>query len=203
MLLRNKTLKTNRKGFSLVELLIVISIIVIILGIGMAVSTSVRNSALKVKTKAQYSGWMAAMEQYKQIYGYFPPIGNLLDSGGPVNLNNSASSTANGRAFILALSGRDPVTGVQVGEHSQASLNRKSIRFYSFSEDQFEEINSSRLVDAFGNPNIFIKVDHNDDGLISLPDQVANRSGVKILRGSIAIWSLQDIYDQYEDVFSW
>ena len=66
-------------GFTLIELLVVIAIIGILAAILIPTTSSVRISAKRAKTKVQFSQWAAAMEQFRQDYGYYRITGRIDD----------------------------------------------------------------------------------------------------------------------------
>jgi prepilin-type N-terminal cleavage/methylation domain-containing protein len=146
----------GRSGFTLIELLTVIAIIGILAAIIVPTVSGVRTSAKRAETKVRFSQWAAAMEQFKQEYGYYPAVttnDNLLDP----------------TKFLAALTGRDylgrPLSG------SALNGNTKGISFYSISESEFVKDASgaakNELCDAFGNSDLVIFTDLDGNGVIS------------------------------------
>ncbi|MEO0795052.1 MAG: prepilin-type N-terminal cleavage/methylation domain-containing protein [Verrucomicrobiota bacterium] len=176
---------SRRDGFTLIELLTVVAIIGILAGILIPAVGGAKKSALKTQSRAQFSGWATALEQYKAEYGHYPTIGSL-STGGTLNLNT------NGEEFVKALSARD-VDGRSLSDADRRRLNRKGISFYSFGDAELTDENgdlddSGRLYDAFGNSNIFVKVDHDNNGIVpksGFPSDAGNDD----LRGRVAIWT--------------
>lgn len=66
-------MKHKTKGFTLVELLVVISIIAILSVIGITIFSSAQKSARDAKRKEDIHTIQLALEQYKTQYGYYPP----------------------------------------------------------------------------------------------------------------------------------
>lgn len=196
----HNTLIRRRSGFTLIELLTVIAIIGILAGILIPVVGGAKKSARKAQVRAQFSGYATALSQYKAEYGYFPQIGNLNDSGGPIDLDSDAED------FIKALSARD-LSGDRLGDADRKKLNRKNIPFYSFGEAEFSEDENKLLVDSFDNPHIMIMVDHDGDGKIPTSEFPSSSKGSlgTDLRAQVAIWVDEDAdgVEDAETIYSW
>lgn len=63
----------NRRNFTLVELMFVVAILVILIGISWVAGTKVLRSQAKSKTKAEITMLVAAVKQYKDRFGAYPP----------------------------------------------------------------------------------------------------------------------------------
>lgn len=185
--------RSARHGFTLIELLTVIAIIGILAGILIPVVGAARTAANKTKTKTQFNQYALALQQYRTEYGYWPAIGTL-NSGAEFNL----SSGTNSADFILALTGRNPGTGAL-----DNSKNRKAAAFLSISDNELRENTDDVIVDAFDNPNIIIKVDHDNNGKITgLPNSSGSGTG-ETINAKVAIWSVPNKALGYEYVQSW
>ena len=66
--------KSAPKGFSLVELLVVISIIAILSVIGITVFTGVQKGARDARRRGDIHAIAQALEQFKAQYGVYPPV---------------------------------------------------------------------------------------------------------------------------------
>jgi prepilin-type N-terminal cleavage/methylation domain-containing protein len=143
-------------AFTLIELLTVVAIIGILAAILIPTVGGVRRAALRAETKVRFSQWAAAMEQFRQEYGYYPAVtsrGGLLEPA----------------AFLGALTAHDhlgaPVSGAAL--HG----NAKAIVFHAVSEAEFarraDGTPANELVDAFGNSDIAILTDADGDGVIA------------------------------------
>lgn len=140
-----------RRAFTLIELLTVIAILGILAAILVPTVGGARDSARRAKTKAQFNQWAAAMELFRQEYGYYPDIAT-----------NGKLDTAK---FATELGGRT-LAGAPPGAES---ANRKAIAFYSLATDELSDAGDA-VVDGFGNADIAVRVDGNRDGLINAAD---------------------------------
>ena len=70
----------NKFGFTLVELLVVITIISILSTIGMVMYRSAQDSAKLAKTQSQMRELRTMMEQFRLRFGELPPIGDACTS---------------------------------------------------------------------------------------------------------------------------
>jgi len=155
-------MKFNKSaGFTLIELLTVIAIIGILAAITIPTVGAVKVSANKAKTKTQFSQWGISMGLFKQEYGYYPSIGDGSNKVLPT-------------AFFAALTGKTYSGGTPTDYYG----NTKKLSFYSASESDVTSIangdaTDGLLKDAFGNTEIVIFIDSNNDGLVSSADTPA------------------------------
>lgn len=147
------TLPARSRGFTLIELLTVLAVLGILAGIVIPTVGGARNAADRATTKARFNQWAAAMELYRQEYGFYPAI----DRDGHLD-------TAR---FVAELTGRT-LTGDSV-RGDPAWRNRRGLSFYTLAADDLDET-GTRLVDAFGNTDIAVRVDSNRDGRIDASD---------------------------------
>lgn len=154
---------SNKKAFTLIELLTVIAIIGILAAIIIPTVTNVRTSANKSKTRVQFSQWSSSVELFKQEYGFYPRISASVGSGlvdTTTFLTNLTAKTYNG------------------GTPSDFLDNRKRRSFYSVADSELLKdtagASTNQLVDAFGNANINVMLDTNGDGMISGSERIAS-----------------------------
>lgn len=155
--------RRSSAGFTLTELLTVIAIIGVLAAILIPTVGSVRTSANKAKTRAQFSQWAAAIESFRSEYGYYPAFHTTA------LVNGGATSTDH--PFHDLLAGRKRDGSVLTAGSSAATQNKKSISFYSFPESDFTDASSSTpnlLHDASDNTAIAVLVDRNLDGVITI-----------------------------------
>jgi len=106
---------------------------------------------------------VTAIEAYKLEYGAYPA---MFDDG-PINL----SEGQNAERFVMTLMGRD-LSGERLSAELRKQFNRKAIPFYHFGEQELGErdnLGNLRIVDAYGNDQIVIHVDHDEDGYVTIP----------------------------------
>ena len=134
---------------------------------------------MKAKSKAQFSQWVAAVEGFRQEYGYYP---FLSGSGDTLFVINDGS---NRTLFEEVLSGKESV------------YNRRGICFYTLSEDELldPEVEGSPIQDAFGNTSLLLLLDGNRDGRIQV-------NGYDI-RGSAEVVAVEDEGLGYPEITTW
>lgn len=142
-------------GFTLIELLTVVAVLGILAAIIIPSVSGARDSANKATTKAQFSQWIAAMELFRQEYGYYPDIA----SGGIVDPER----------FAAELTGRTLAGDALSRGGGSTYGNTKRLNFYSLASGDLDET-GRYIVDAFGNTEIGVRWDTNRDGRITSAD---------------------------------
>ena len=184
-----------RDGFTILELLTVMAIIAILLGIIVGGAATVRRSALKAKSRSQFSQYAIAYEQFRAEYGYYPTMGVAGDR---------FDLRGDNEVFIQTLSGRTR-TGEGATESYAREANRHRIPFYEFSAAEFsadffnicgEQVAEGAIVDGFGNPHISVIVDSDGDGI------VIGEKEERINAGTIFFSSKRGC-NEWQDVRSW
>lgn len=197
MFIKTQQNRKRKTGFTLIELLTVIAIIGILAGILIPAVGAARRQVDKAKTRAVYGNWMQALTEYKNTYGFYPKV---LRSGS-FNLSDAVDR----ENFIRSLTGKEP-DGSKMSDENRRANNRKAKEFYTFTEAEFDEFDRNVIVDAFGNPNIYIVVDIDDNGLIEESDlegTAKDRISNEGLRAKIVVYSLANDNPDYVDIFSW
>ena len=144
-------------GFSLLELICAMSVIAVLAAILLPTLGAARSTALKAKTRAQFAQWSAALEQFRQEYGYYPELGT----------DGRLASAADAVKFVRTLSAHN-MDGTAVGDTADLNGNARRITFYAFAAGEFT--GSGLLCDGFGNTEIGVLVDRNGDGLVKPGD---------------------------------
>jgi prepilin-type N-terminal cleavage/methylation domain len=157
----------STKAFTLIELLMVIAIIGILAGILIPTVGAVKKQANIAASKSQISQYVNAIEMFKGEYGYYPFTSGSSDS--PYDLSSNSED------FIKTLSARNPSSSSKV----TFGGNRRQISFHSFSETEFLEGSDTQLADRFGNTKIFIVVDADGNGQVTIKDKDGDSLTVK------------------------
>jgi prepilin-type N-terminal cleavage/methylation domain-containing protein len=191
--------KQTKKGFTLVELLMVLAVVGLLASILIPTAGNIRESALKTICKAQLSQYINAIVQFKSQYGYYPFARGNKDY--VINLSDPEVS----KEFIEIMSGRD----AQTGKPASVGGNRKRIAFHDFSENEFyileDDLYSlTQLADRFNNPNIRIMIDGDGDGFLApKPSLVSPTKPRAKIRGSITAWVESDDLDRFPGYALW
>lgn len=188
-----------KKGFTLVELLMVLAVVGLLASILIPTAGSIRESALKTTCKAQLSQYISAIVQFKSQYGYYPFARGSKDY--VIDLSDPEVS----KKFIEIISGRNAITG----KPKNAGGNRKLIPFHDFSESEFfileDDLYSlTQLADRFNNTKIYIMVDGDGDGfLLPRPKLISPDKPREKIRAKITAWVESDNIDKYPGYSLW
>ncbi len=149
----------KRNAFTLVELMIVIAIIGVLVGMLTPTISASYKKALATNSKTFMSNMCAALERYKDDNGDFPAF---LSASPRVNLDDAN----NAEKLYKALTGKNP-DGSRLSSADRRELNRRSTSYMDFNMNSITQINGKwKIIDAFGNPNIYVCVDADSDGFI-------------------------------------
>ena len=151
--------RTSHRGFTLPELLIVISIIAILAAIAFPATSLVMNQARKAQAAQQVAGLVNAIKLYETTYSVLP-----------VGLGGGEDEVPTDQDFVDILTGHDrdqnpKQTAFLEGKEAKKAAGRKPARSGFINEGN----GSQSLVDPWGNYYIVI-MDFNDDKEIDVPD---------------------------------
>ncbi|QJE97169.1 prepilin-type N-terminal cleavage/methylation domain-containing protein [Luteolibacter luteus] len=160
--------RTNR-GFTLVELLVVISIIVVLAAMSFGAANMAINKAKKLQSSNDANGLKTAIENYYQEYSKMPDFGMSGDEG--------QTDGQTGSELLTILLGKEEV--------SDSMQNKKQIVFLNAKVNKNKNkgglvysnggngATPEGLYDAWGNP-FHIKIDDDYDGEITDPLEQGN-----------------------------
>ena len=149
------------------EVLMVVAVISILVAIIIPAIGGAQTSAKRAKTRVQFSQWSAAIEQFRQEYGYYPAFGNAGGDAGSAFDDGRINLPARSVRFVQTLSGRKlDGSALTADSGGFAAGNIKGIPFCAFSADSLSPSND--LLDAFGNTEIVVLLDRNLDGVIDV-----------------------------------
>lgn len=165
--MKNKT----ANGFSLVELLSVITIVAIIIGVTFPVGTAIKNNAIKLQTKTQFAKYVLALEAYKSAYGTYPAFAKA---------NELISLHDNSESFIKAMYSAE-----------------NDSNFCTFDPSEIND--AGKIIDGFGNSQIFLVFPNlSDDKKISkniFPPKIQKSINSNFITTSIPLaFSFDDNY---------
>jgi len=165
--------RTSIRSFTLVEILVVISIIGLLAGLAVPAIGGALASARKAKVAAMAQQIRTALTQFHAEYGYFPTNG----------LNNGVGPTGSALALILAGDAGPQAT----------NANPRRIVFLEVPND-FTFNNAGNLSNRglvtprgfykTGQSNLSVSVDHDYDGMVT----VTNDGRSTNIRGTVAVW---------------
>lgn len=141
-----------RSGFTLVELLTVIAIVALLAAVLIPTVGAARASADRARTRVQLGQWVLACTQFRQEYGFYPPLGT----------GHRLATPADTAGFLRALTGRNP-DGSAAADSAELGGNSRRIAFLTVAAS---ELRASLLVDAFGNTEFGVLWDADGDGLV-------------------------------------
>lgn len=178
---RRSRTRISPRGFTLIEILTVIAVIGILAAILIPTTSSARTAARKAKTRGQFAQWAAAIEAFRQEYGYYPTFETSGAGLNKVNGNTAGGTnlTATHRFYETLVGSRrdgsallNTTTGTPPPPQAQ---NTRRIQFITFTEADMVPVNTSDgtltakrglIRDAFDGTDIAVLVDRNLDGAV-------------------------------------
>ncbi len=190
----------SRRGFTLVELLVVIAVIAVLVALLLPAIGAVQRSLRKNATKARYADYRLAYENYRADYGYYPSLGA---SGSVVKLFQ------NNEIFLETLTGRKIDGQPLTAGSAAAKANPRRYSYLSLSPEALAPPGSpyaGQLVDAFDNPHIVVVIDRDRNGVIEgadLADIPARDRPASLPAGVVFYSSNAENHPDWAWVYSW
>lgn len=182
-------------GFTLTELLVVISIIGLLAGLSTAVIPRAMEAGKKAKVKTELTSLVASVKAYRQEYGRYPINANLADNefnswyGPPTNENGS-------KELVRILSGENRTLG-------GVEMNPKGVRFLEGASPD------GTFRDAWGN-QYCVKMDTDESGALEYYASGGAGENIKMTVIAVSLGKDQTQNDPdrrttrtCDDVFSW
>jgi prepilin-type N-terminal cleavage/methylation domain-containing protein len=190
-----KTLSAfSPRGFSLIELLVVISIILVLAGLLMPAFSRVRKNQQITNAKGMIHTINIALSRYYNEYGAYPPVDDTI----PRKVwPNRPLKPAELMGLQLLLSGEDCTLDV-----SKKGGNPKKLRFIELPDRYFKTVDTTaknnlypvkpgatntNLVDPWGN-SYMVAFDPNLDKQVSVFSDTDGNGGVSI-DAEVGVWS--------------
>ncbi len=159
-------------GFSLIELLVVIGIIVILAGLLMVAIGKVTQSAKRAKAKVQIKQIEKAFIAYHDEYGEWPVFGSENEAAAGINYDTNVVNLLNGEIVTVA------------GDN----LNPQKIEYYDVTDTMVRQDADGRFgfVDPWKRCYKYM-MDFNDDGVLEVV--YSSSDSVEIEGACVAVWS--------------
>ena len=192
----------SKRGFTLLELLAVITALSILMGIVLPAIGKVKRSVAAQQCKIQYQRYVQALVANYNEYGQFP---SWLSINTPVNISGNLDK------FCASLTGKENDGLTLISDDELKAYNPYLIEFLELSDVDFNVINNTnslrdKICNAFNQHDIFIVI---SDGDMFIPKSAFNAyESIKKkipdtgLRERVAIFSVGD-NKRSIDVVSW
>ncbi len=203
--------KTQKKAFTLIEILVVIAVIGLLAALLVPVVGAAMRKVKETTAKSKFSSWVTAIEQYKQTYQYYPIFETGRNVGDDEHYDLGDGSTS--LNFVKALSARDPSTGEKLSKSDMKNFNTRGKEFFSFSAEDFTQedgtIDYGTLVDGFGNKHIHVVMDTDGNKRVVIPAAYTPEDATDAEQDSSGLMKTVIIFtstvdgDDYANIYSW
>ena len=203
---RKNGTRSGQAGFTLVELLVVVTIVGLLVGLVSVAAPRAIESGMKAKAKGELTAIVAAVKAYKQEYGQWPAIESIsTDSAGEFGAwygpSKWASGTglSRGKDLIKILSGQNVGTGL--GGAWPRPMNPKLIRFLEGAQSD------GTFLDPWGS-QYCVKMDVNESGGLEYGTGNAGAENLRLTVITVSLGKNKTQEDSpsvpgFDDVYSW
>jgi prepilin-type N-terminal cleavage/methylation domain-containing protein len=196
---RKKGARSGQAGFTLVELLVVISIVGLLAGLMTVAIPRAMEAGKKAKVKGELTAIVAAVKAYKQEYGRWPVAKSQMDSvADEYNSWYGPPTTESESKDLMRI-----LSGDMTVQKDGQTMNPKGVRFLEGAKTD------GTFQDPWGN-QYCVKMDTNDSGGLEYYGSSGNQENIRVTVIAISLGKnkTQDNPDQRvpttcDDVFSW
>ncbi len=196
---RKNGIRSGQAGFTLVELLVVISIIGMLAGLMSVAIPKAMEAGKKAKVKGELTAIVAAVKAYKQEYGQWPVAKSQMDSvADEYNSWYGPPTTESESKDLMRI-----LSGDMTVQKDGQTMNPKGVRFLEGAKTD------GTFQDPWGN-QYCVKMDTNDSGGLEYYGSSGNQENIRITVIAISLGKnkTQDDPDKKvtttcDDVYSW
>ena len=198
--------RSGQAGFTLVELLVVISIVGLLAGLVTVAVPRAMEAGKKAKAKGELTAIVAAVKAYKQEYGRWPATESMSTSvtgefGAWYGPSKWAAGTglSRGRELMQILSGQNIGSGL--GSIWPGPMNPKQVRFLEGA------MQNGTFLDPWGT-QYCVKMDVNESGGVEYGTGSAGNENLRMSVIAVSLGKNREQEDNpsvkgWDDIYSW
>jgi prepilin-type N-terminal cleavage/methylation domain-containing protein len=196
---RKNGIRSGQAGFTLVELLVVISIIGMLAGLMSVAIPKAMEAGKKAKAKGELTAIVAAVKAYNQEYGQWPVAKSQMDSvADEYNSWYGPPTTESESKDLMKI-----LSGDMTVQKDGQTMNPKGVRFLEGAKTD------GTFQDPWGN-QYCVKMDTNDSGGLEYYGSSGNQENIRITVIAISLGKNKSQEDPdkkvtttCDDVYSW